>query len=78
MATRKTAPLDGSLIAHKGQAAPARTAEQMREEPVALTVKLSPDLYFRLKRYGMRHMPHRTNQEMIVEALVNYLDAAGA
>jgi hypothetical protein len=78
MATRKTMPLDGSLIARKGEATPARTAERPREEPVAVTVKLSPDLYFRLKHYGMRTKPRRTAQAVLVEALASFLDAAGA
>jgi hypothetical protein len=78
MATRKTAPLDGSLIARKGEAVPARTAERSREAPIAVTVKLAPELYFRLKHYGMRTKPRRTNQEVIVEALTSYLDSAGA
>ena len=45
MATQKTAPLDGSLIARKGEAVPARVVEQARQEPIAVTVKLTPELY---------------------------------
>ena len=78
MATRKTAALDGGLIARKGAAVPARAAERQREEPVAVTVKLSPDLYFRLKHYGMRTKPRRTTQETMVEALTRFLDEANA
>jgi hypothetical protein len=36
-------------------------------------VKLDPELYFQLKRRGMRTKPRRTNQEMIVEAIREYL-----
>ena len=78
MATRKTAALDSSLIVHKGEAVPAKAAERPREEPVAVTVKLSPELYFRLKHYGMRTKPRKTNQDMIVEAITDYLAAGGA
>jgi hypothetical protein len=77
MATRKTAPLDSGLIARKGEAVPARTAEHTRAEPIAVTVKLDPDLYFRLKRYGMRTKPRKTNQAIMVEALTDYLAAVG-
>jgi hypothetical protein len=82
MATRKTAPLDGGLIARKGQAAPAAvptataTVERAREDPIALTVKLEPELYFQLKRRGMRTKPRKTNQQMIVEAIKAYLAQA--
>jgi hypothetical protein len=78
MATRKTTPLDGSLIARKGEAAPASSAARTREDPIAVTVKLAPELYFRLKHYGMRTKPRRTNQETIVEALTRYLDGVEA
>jgi hypothetical protein len=81
MATRKTAALDGSLIARKGTAAPAQapataTVERPREDPIALTVKLAPELYFQLKRRGMRTKPRKTNQQMIVEAIEAYLAQA--
>jgi hypothetical protein len=78
MATPKTTPLDGSLIAHKGAAVPARAVEQTRQEPIAVTVKLDGDLYWRLKRWGMRTKPRKTNQDMIVEAIRDYLVAMGA
>ena len=83
MATRKTAPLHGSLMTRKGGAVPAQpatvasvalpTAEMSREEPIALTVKVDPELYFQLKRRGMRFKPRKSNQEMIVEAIRAYL-----
>jgi hypothetical protein len=78
MATRKTSPLDGSLIARKGEAGPARTVEQARQEPIAVTVKLDAGLYWRLKHLGMQTKPRKTNQEMIVEAITDYLVAVGA
>jgi hypothetical protein len=86
MAKAKTAALDSSLIARKGTAVPAQaspmmspttpTEEKPREEPIALTVKLAPELYFQLKRRGMRTKPRKTNQDMIVEAIKAYLAQA--
>lgn len=72
MATRKTAPLDGGLIVRKGEAAPAPLGSP-RQEPIAVTVKLSPELYWELKQWGMRTKPRKTNQDMIVEAITAYL-----
>jgi hypothetical protein len=86
MAKAKTAPLEGSLIARKGAAVPAQaspmtsaattTTEKPREEPISLTVKLDPELYFQLKRRGMRTKPRKSNQQMIVEAIKAYLGPA--
>jgi hypothetical protein len=83
MAKAKTAPLEGSLIARKGAAVPAQAspmtsttttmAEKPREEPIALTVKLEPEIYLQLKRRGMRTKPRKSNQAMIVEAIMAYL-----
>lgn len=60
--------LQGSLAAWWHQGA----AETPLEAPIALTVKLDPELYFQLKRRGMCTKPCKTNQEMIVEAIRNY------
>jgi hypothetical protein len=49
------------------------TAEKPREDPIALTVKLDPELYLRLKRRGMRTKPRKSNQALIVEAIKGYL-----
>ena len=49
------------------------TTERSRAEPIALTVKVDPELYFQLKRRGMRFKPRKSNQEMIVEAIRAYL-----
>jgi hypothetical protein len=83
MAKAKTAALESSLIARKGAAVPAQappimspatpTEEKPREEPIALTVKLAPELYFQLKRRGMRTKPRKSNQAPIVEAIKAYL-----
>ena len=48
MASRKTAPLESALIARKGGAAPAVVGIS-RQEPIAVTVKLDPELYWELK-----------------------------
>jgi hypothetical protein len=74
MASRKTAPLDGGLIARKGEAMPAVEGTP-RQDPIAVTVKLDAELYWRLKRWGMRTKPRKTNQDMIVEAISDYLTA---
>ena len=86
MAKAKTAALESSLIARKGTAVPAQASsmtstatpieEKPREEPIALTVKLEPELYFQLKRRGMRTKPRKTNQALIVEAIKTYLGQA--
>jgi hypothetical protein len=76
MASRKTAPLEGGLIARKGEAAPA-TVGSPRREPIAVTVKLEPELYWKLKHYGMRSKPRKTNQDVLVEALRSFLQRMG-
>jgi hypothetical protein len=50
MATRKPAPLDGGLIARKGQAAPAAVpTATATKDTIAVTVRLDPELYLALK-----------------------------
>ena len=83
MATRKAAPLHGSLMTRKRAVVPPQpatvasaappTTEMSRAEPIALTVKVDPELYFQLKHRGMRFKPRKSNQEMIVEAIRTYL-----
>jgi hypothetical protein len=75
MASRKTAPLEGGLIVRKGEAAPAAVGTP-RQEPIAVTVKLAPELYWELKHLGMRTKPRKTNQDMIVEAIQAYVAQA--
>jgi hypothetical protein len=78
MATRKTAALDSGLIARKGQAAPAQVpmTAPATKDTIALTVRLAPELYLRLKKLGVSFRPRRTNQEMIVAAIKAYLAQA--
>jgi len=77
MATRKTAPLNGGLIARKGQAAPAQApttaTAAATKDTIALTVRLEPELYLALKSRGVSYRPRKTNQAMIVEAIKAYL-----
>jgi hypothetical protein len=85
MAKRKSAPLEGGLIARKGTAVPAQasprpspaaaTADIPRgtEDTIAITVRLDRARYMRLKGYGVSFKPRKTNQEIIVEALDAYL-----
>jgi hypothetical protein len=40
---------------------------------MTLTVKRDPELYFQLKRRGMRTKPRQINQQIIVEAIKAYL-----
>jgi hypothetical protein len=40
---------------------------------IALTVRLDPELYLRLKQRGVSYRPRKTNQDMIVEAIKVYL-----
>jgi hypothetical protein len=77
MATRKTASLDGGLIARKGQAAPAAVpTTTATKDTIAVTVRLDPELYLRLKSYGVSFRPRKTNQQVIVEAINAYLAQA--
>lgn len=81
---KKAGELSGDLLkpARKGEAAPvgaaARQPEQQPEQPsseepvVKLSVKLPETLYNRLKRFGIS--PRRTNQEIMVAALEEYLE----
>jgi hypothetical protein len=83
MAKSKTAPLESHLVTRKGAAVPAQavpmtstatpTEEKTREGAIALTVKLEPELYFQLKRRGMRTKPRKSNQALIVEAIKAFL-----
>jgi len=77
MATKKVASLNNTLLARKGEAAPALVVPPTPagEETVKLTVKLTPDEHLRLLQLGLRTRPRRSNQEMIREAVLQYLDA---
>jgi hypothetical protein len=77
MPTRKTAALDGSQIARKGQAAPAAVpTATATKDTIAVTVRLETALYLALKGRGVSYRPRKTNQEMIVEAIKVYLAQA--
>jgi hypothetical protein len=78
MATKKVASLSSTLLARKGEAAPANVVLPANNETVKLTVKLTPDEHLRLLQLGLRTRPRRSNQEMIRAAVLQYLDAAEA
>jgi hypothetical protein len=44
-----------------------------RDDPIARTLKLEPELYFQLKRRGMGTKPRKSNQALIVEAIKAFL-----
>lgn len=85
MARKKAAHLDAALLARKGEAAPASTPAQTiahtTDTPIpkgatgttAVTVRLDPDRYRRLVSYGARFVPRRTNQEILIAAIDEYL-----
>ena len=85
MANRKGAHLDATLLARKGEAVPTgtpvRVTEQSTEtvvpkgtkDTIAVTVRLDAERYRRLVSYGVRFVPRRTNQEMLIAALDAYL-----
>jgi hypothetical protein len=62
------------LITRKGEAAPAAVGTP-RQKLVAITVKLTPALYVRLKAFSVRTDQHKTNQDILVDALEQYLQA---
>jgi hypothetical protein len=78
MATKKAASLNSGLLVRKGEASPAHVVTQplVSEDLVKLTVKLTPDEHLRLLQLGLRTRPRRSNQEMIRDAVLQYLDAA--
>jgi hypothetical protein len=89
MATRKPAPLDGTLIARKGHAAPAQAmpATALADVPkmphgtkdtIAVTVRLDPERYQRLIAYRAQFPRRKTNQEILIAALDAYLAQAKA
>lgn len=72
MAKPKAASLTGSVIATKGAAAPSVDIKTQDEgERIAVTVRLSPADYRRLKMYGLER--RESNQDILVKALDTYL-----
>jgi hypothetical protein len=84
--------LDSGLIVRKGEAAPAINSSarplgeadviSLRAIPkgiagtIAVTVRLDPARYERLKLHGVRN--RKSNQEILVAALDTFLAAGGA
>ena len=52
--------------------APGRKAAPVGEKPRVQTVKLTDDLHVRLATFGARN--RRTNQDILVTALTDYLE----
>ena len=72
MAKTKVASLTGSVIATKGAAIPSADIKTPDEgERIAVTVRLSPADYRRLKIYGLER--RESNQDILVNALDAYL-----
>jgi len=76
MPKSKASVLSVDLISTKGNAAPSEPGAGSKKDTVAVTVRLPVPLYRRLKEYGIRvgERTSRTNQSIMVEALVEYLD----
>jgi hypothetical protein len=74
---RKPASLRSTLLARKGEASPAHvvTPTPASEETVKLSVKVTPEEHLRLIQLGLRRRPRRSNQEMLREAVLQYLEA---
>lgn len=68
--------LDSTTV-KKGAAVPAVEGAP-RQEPIALTLKVPPELYLKLKSYAMRTQPRKTSQQALLEALQAHLQAEGA
>lgn len=72
MSKPKAASLTGSVIATKGAATPSAGIKTQDEgERIAVTVRLTPPDYRRLKMYGLEN--RISNQDIIVAALNTYL-----
>ena len=77
MARKPVASLKSTLLARKGEASPAHvvTPTPASDELVKLSVKLTPEEHMRLMQLGLRSHPRRSNQEMLHDAVLQYLDA---
>jgi hypothetical protein len=77
MARKPVASLKSTLLARKGEASPAHvvTPTPASEDMVKLSLKLTPEEHMRLMHLGLRSHPRRSNQEMLHEAVLQYLDA---
>lgn len=72
MAKPKAASLTGSVIATKGAAVTSADIKTPEEgSRVAVTVRLTPSDYRRLKMHGLEC--RKSNQDIIVDALSAYL-----
>lgn len=78
--TKKAATLTAGIIATKGAAAPsvesATNAASSSEKLIPITVRLTPELYKRVKLFELDH--RLTNQKLFVAAVEEYLTKQGA
>lgn len=74
---QKPGSLRSTLLARKGEASPAHvvTTPPASEELVKLSVKVTPEEHRRLMQLGLRSHPRRSNQDMLREAVLRYLEA---
>lgn len=73
MAKKPVGSLTAAMLEPAATPAPVPALES---KPVTVTVKLDGDRYRRLKTFGLNH--RRTNQDVMVAALDEYLKAHGA
>lgn len=80
MSTKKPALLGVGIIATKGSATPSTVASSVATSPeqkknnnerIAITIRLTPEDYRRLKLHGLQ--TRKSNQDIFVEALEAYL-----
>jgi hypothetical protein len=72
---RKSPPCGKSSRRMCASPAHVMTATPAGEELVKLSVKLTSEEHLRLMQLGLRSRPRRSNQEMLREAVLKYLDA---
>jgi hypothetical protein len=77
---RTPASLKDTLLARKGEASPAHvvTPTPATEDSVKLSVKVTPEEHRRLMLLALQSHPRRSNQEMLREAVLGYLEAEEA
>lgn len=89
MTNKKATLLTGNLISRKGEATPStvflkdsesidivmgtKSAQSKKNGTIAVTVRLDPSRYEKLKLYGVHN--RKTNQEIMVDALDKFLNS---
>jgi len=65
-----------SPVMTRGESRPTPRPEEIAEKPIALSLKVDSDLYVRLST--ARAKERRTAQDILRQALLEYLDRVGA